>query len=370
MMNLTSAAQPGAAESVIIDQERLVRFADAIVRALGSTPEEAAIVARHLVDSNLAGHDSHGIGMLPTYVANAQAGHLKPNQALTPVIDGPVIGVYEAHAGFGQVMAPQVIRRGMEKARKSGLAAVHLRNAHHIGRIGTYGSEAAAGGFVSLHFVNVVGHRPLVAAFGGIEPRFATNPICIAIPDLPDHPGLLLDMATSETALGKVRVARNRGVPMPAGALIDSEGHPTTDPRVMFDDPQGAQLPFGKHKGSGLAMMCELLAGALAGAQTIQPENDRSGRIINNMLTFILDPGAFGDRDGFLTECAAMVRYAKASRAQPGIDKVRVAGDPERESAATRRVSGIPIDPTTWADLRAAALSAGVPRTDLADLPD
>ena len=151
---------------------------------------------------------------------------------------------------------------GIERAKKHGVCVVGLTIAHHIGRIGHWGEQCARAGMVSTHWVNVHGHKSMVAPFGGAEPRFTTNPYCTAVPRKGKEP-IVLDFATSQVAAGKVRVAFNKKVQMEDGLLIDAAGQPSTDPGVLYNPPFGAILPFGLHKGGGLAVICDLLAGAL-----------------------------------------------------------------------------------------------------------
>src|ERR1700744_5411310 len=248
---------------MIVDQAKLRTLASKIVTAGGSKPDAAEIVADHLVEANLRGHDSHGVGMLVAYVRDFEGGTLKPNQKPEVVSDTGTISVWDAHAGYGQVVARQAVEWAIGAAKQHGVAVNGLRNAHHIGRVGTYGEIAAPAGLVSMHFVNVASGPPPVAPFRGREGRFLTNPVCIAIPGTASNEPILLDFATSRVALGKVRVASNSKKPMIDGALLDHAAKPTTNPAVMYTEPKGVVLPFGEHKGSGLALVCELLAGAI-----------------------------------------------------------------------------------------------------------
>ena len=164
-----------------------------------------------------------------------------------------------------------------------------LRNSAHIGRIGHWAEQCAAAGMVSVHFVNVADHSPLQAPYGCSDARLGTNPFAAGVPGAGGEPALLLDMATSAIAFGKARVARNKGVPVPEGVLIDEHGRPTTDPTTYVDTRRGALLAFGAHKGSGLAIMCEVLGAAVTGGATIAPHHERKDGILNSMLSFILD---------------------------------------------------------------------------------
>jgi uncharacterized oxidoreductase len=236
-----------------------------------------------------------------------------------------------------------------------------LRNSCHIGRIGTYGEQCAAAGMVSTHYVNVVGAGPAVAPFGGREPRMLTNPYCCAIPRPGGEP-IVLDFATSAVAIGKLRVAFLKEEPAPEGVLVDPSGRPTTDTRSFFTgEARSILLPFGLHKGGGMQIVCELLGGALAGHWTMQPGADRAfGAAVNNMLSIVIDPDALGGRQAFEAEAEAMIDYIRATAPAEGVGKVRLPGEPERESAAKRGAEGIPIDDGTWRQIREAALSVGL----------
>ena len=296
-----------------IAEPQLRRVVSGILKAGGSDASEADLVTDHLVRANLAGHDSHGVGMIPTYIKHLKAGLLKPNTAVQKVKDEGSMLAFDGQRGYGQRVALEAMDAAIERCKETGLVLMSLRNAHHIGRIGTYGERSIEAGLISLHFVNVTDHRPLVAPFGGTDARFGTNPICIAMPGGDETQPLLLDMATSKIALGKTRVAMNKGEEVAPGRLLDGQGKPTNDPNVMFSEPYGALLTLGDHKGYGLALFCELLGGVLSGGGTIQPEHERLGSIMNNMLTFVVDPLRLVDIPWMRSEIDATVKYFEAS---------------------------------------------------------
>ena len=336
---------------MIVDHTELKEFAARLVAAGGSAPAEVAIVADHLVEANLRGHDSHGVGMLVAYVRDFEAGTLRPNQAPTIVSDTGSISVWDAEAGYGQVIARQAVEWAIGAARVHGVAVNGLRNAHHIGRVGTYGEIAARAGMVALHFVNVASGPPPVAPFRGREGRFLTNPVCIAIPGTATNEPILLDFATSRVAMGKVRVAHNAGKPMMDGALLDHAGQATKDPGVMYAEERGVVLPFGEHKGSGLALVCELLAGAIVGSASVRTNTPPERGIINGMLSIVIDPGRLNNRDTRLAEIDGMIAWVKsAAPADPELP-VLIAGEPERIARAARMAGGIEVDDTTWGQL-------------------
>src|SRR5690606_33640826 len=319
----------------ILSSDKLHALSRALCAASGSAEHEATLVADHLVEASLTGHDSHGVGLLPIYVDCVSAGTLVPNRHAEVVSERGAVLVIEGNRGYVQVIGHEALELGMARARHDGVALLALRNSVHLGRIGHWAEQCARGGFASIHFVNVIDHAPLQAPYGGGEARFSTNPFCAALPGA-NGPAVLLDMATSKIAIGKARVARNRGVPVPEDSLLDAAGRPTRDPAVMFQEPRGALVAMGEHKGSGLAIVCELLAGALTGGRTAQPAHPQAGGIINNMLSVIVDPEVFGDRSRLQGEIEALIGYVKSARPRPGFDEVLVPGEPERRRRAER----------------------------------
>jgi hydroxycarboxylate dehydrogenase B len=267
------------------------------------------------------------------------------------------------------VMAFEAMELGIERARKLGICAVGLRNAHHIGRIGHWAEQCARAGLVSFHFVNVAGD-PLVAPFGGIDRRFGTNPFCAAYPR-PGRTPLVLDFATSAIAAGKVRVAFNKGIDVPDGALIDRDGHGTRNPAALFGEGEhGALLAFGGttagHKGSGLAAMCEIFAGALSGGFTSRADTlVTTNAIVNCMLSVIVDPAAF-DAPDMQREADGFVHWLKTTRRVEGVDEVLMPGEREDATRRARGAHGIPIDTESWTQIVEAARNAGLPEDEIA----
>jgi uncharacterized oxidoreductase len=353
---------PASPTDVVVPDAPLRRLATEIFRRGGSADDEARLVADHLVDANLAGHDSHGVGMIPSYVRHVTTGLVVPNTPVRVIKDDGALLMFDGERGYGRRVAGEVMAAALARSRETGVVIATLANAHHIGRVGGYGEMAIAAGLVSLHFVNVTDHRALVAPFRGTDARFSTNPICIALPGAGAQPPVLLDMATSEIAMGKVRVAHNSGHPVAPGALVDAQGQPTTDPGVMYREPLGALQAFGRHKGYGLAVVAELLACGLSGGPTIQPDNPRRGGIVNNMTTIVVDPARLAGMSWFARELEAYVRYVKGSPPADAAAPVLVPGDPERASAVARRRDGIPVDATTWDEVLAAGETLGLAR--------
>ena len=348
-----------------IQADALTGLTAGIFEKMGSPEDEAALVAGSLVTANLMGHDSHGVGLVPAYVEHFEAGRLRPGTAVEQVGDDGAVLMFDGRHGFGRRVGGEAMAAAVAKCRETGVVLMTLRDAHHLGRIGAYGEIAAGAGLISLHFVNVVDHEPCVAPWGGAEARFVTNPVCIAVPATGNTPMTLLDMATSRIAMGKARVAMTKGEKLDDGLVIDARGQATTDPAVIFSEPRGALLPFGLHKGSGLALICELLAGGLSGGGTIQPGNQRLGGIVNNMLAVVIDPARLVDRSWLEAEIDATVDYVKSARPVDAETPVIVAGDMERANSKVRSADGVFIDDTAWSGILAAGERLGLDRAEM-----
>ena len=348
----------------LLRADGLQSFVASIFIACGSAPAEAEQVAANLVLANLSGHDSHGVGMVPRYVAAVAEGGLRPNHGVAVRVDTGSLLALDGQRGYGQVVGPQAMALGIERALAHGSCIVSLAQAHHLGRIGHFAEQATAAGLVSMHFVNVLS-RPVVAPWGGGDGRFGTNPCCIGVP-LPGEAPFILDFATSRVAQGKMRVAHNKGERVPPGYLIDAQGAPTDDPGVVVV-PQppsglfGALMTFGEHKGYGLAVACELLGGALSGGGTWHKPAEKTSAVLNGMLTVLVDPRKLGTADSFAAESRAFIDWLRQSPAGPGSAGVQLAGEPERACRAERRQHGIAVDAQTWDDIVRAGVSVGVP---------
>jgi uncharacterized oxidoreductase len=206
-----------------------------------------------------------------------------------------------------------------------------------------------------------------VAPFGGRDARHGTNPFCVGIPR-PGKDPIVLDFATSKIAQGKTRVAYNKGEQLAPNIILDDRGNPSTDPRYTVVEPSGAILPFGEHKGSGLALICELLGGALSGGRTLSGKTDGSRKVINSMFSILIDPAKMGTGENLAREMESFVAWHTASPPAEGVDHVKIAGEPEREWKKQRLAEGIPIDPTTWQEIVAAGAKVGLDNAAIEDL--
>ncbi|MBI2951624.1 Ldh family oxidoreductase [bacterium] len=340
----------------IFSADTLREVAVRILRAVPIPDEEALIVADLLVDSNLAGHDSHGILRLPQYLGMVRDGAILPGAPLKVLQETPATAVLDGGWGFGQVVARGAMDLTVRKARTSAVGAVAVRHCNHIGRLGAYAALPCEAGMVGLLFVNGHAGDQGVAPYGGIARRLGTNPFAVAVPSA-QGPPVVLDITTSIVAGGKIRLARARGEPVPEGCLIDAEGRPTTDPNVYYDPPRGALLPFGGHKGYGLSVMIDLLVGTLSGAGASAPDAPRSG---NALLTVAVDIERFVPLDAFREEVRQFIAYLKTSPKAPGVAEILAPGERAFRERERRLREGIEVEDRTWGQILDAARRLGV----------
>jgi len=339
----------------VVQASRLVQLVTAIMLAAGCKRDEAATIARRLVDSNLVGHDSHGVMRVGKYLEWMRAGWVKPNQAPTVVFESDTIAIVDGNRGFGQVVGEYAGKLGTRKAAKIGIALVGLRNCGHLGRVGDWAELAAAQGQVSLHFLNTSGAQR-VAPFGGSDRRLSTNPITIGIPVARGEP-VIVDMTTSMAAEGKLMVALNRGERVPEGWIIDKRGRPTTEPKEFYDG--GALLTVGAHKGSALSIVTDLLAGAISTGRSSDPQDTV---LRNNMLSIYIAPAVYDPQGAVAAEITRFLDWVRASPPTRPDAPVLLPGEIERRTRSERERLGIPLDEKTYADLMAAAASVGLDR--------
>ena len=339
---------------MLIDAVRLGDYVRDVFTREGCDGAEADRIGRSLVGANLTGHDSHGVIRVPRYVGLLKDGGVHAGRTPELVTDGGAFALLDAHFGFGQTAGPVAVAEGIARARQHGVAVVALRHSGHLGRIGEWAERAAAAGLVSIHFVNVSGSL-LVAPFGGVDRRFSTAPFAAAVP-VAGGPPLVLDFATSFVAEGKVLVASKGGKSLPEGSLIEPDGTLSQSPDTLYSG-RGAIRAFGEHKGSGLAFMCELLAGALTGSGCAGPPPKP---FCNGMLSITISPDIGGSAEGFAAEVRSYLDfYASARPAEPG-GTVLAPGDLERATRTRRLAEGVPLTDEVWESLLAAGRPHGI----------
>lgn len=339
--------------------EKLTAFATEMLAAGGLSQDEAALVAGSLVAANLRGHDSHGVMRIPFYVDRAEKGEVVPGAEFEVLSDTASILTVDAHWGFGQTQARRLTERLIEKAQTSGVAVGTMRRCSHIGRLGEYCEMAADAALVAMMMVNNHGAARRVAPPGGKAPRLPTNPLAVAIPN-GDQP-VVIDLCTSVTAEGKVRVKRIAGELCPDGWLLDGEGRPTNDPNLLYGDPPGTILPMGgsqTYKGFALGLMVEVFTGALSGGVCARevPVN----QLGNCVFMMVLDPEHLGGAAHFAGEVSSLMAFVRGCPRVEGVDEIVLPGDPERRILERKLAEGITLDEGNWEQLAKLARQLGV----------
>jgi len=347
-----------------LSHSRLSAFAEQLLTAGGADSHEAQIVADSLVESNLRGHDSHGVMRIPFYVQRMRDGVLQSGQRLKVEKETEATLVCDGGWGFGQVLSRALTQRLIEKAVTSGVVCGTLRRSAHMGRLGEYAEMAASNGMVSIICANTHGAAQRVAPVGGKRPRLGTNPLCMGMPGGAQGP-FILDFGTSATAEGKVRVKKIAGQSVPDGWILDPDGQPTNDPHQLYGDPPGTILPMGgdqAYKGFGLSFLIEMLCGGLTGGQCAFPSPPPP--IGNCTVLLVINPALFGGVDHIEQEIRSLEDYVRGVPLVDGVDRVTLPGDPERHVAEQRRREGIPIDTGNWQALMTLAAETGVALPD------
>jgi uncharacterized oxidoreductase len=340
-----------------LNPDKLRDFIQQLFERVGSESKEAERIAFYLVQSNLTGHDSHGVIRAPYYIDYVKNDQTRTNQSLSVIFQTDSMAIVDGNFGFGQVIGEQAMQLGIDMAKKHGIATVSLRNSAHLGRIGDWPTMVADAGMASFHFVNTSGYGLLVAPFGGIDRRLSANPIAAGVPVEGKKP-IILDISTCAIAEGKLKVALNKGVEVEPGCIMDNAGNAITDPAQFYTDPPGVLLPFGGHKGYGLSIIAEMFAGALTGNSCSNPANDQ--RLLNGMYSLIIDCDRLPEELGFAAEVQRFIDFVKSARKAPGFDEILMPGEIEEKNRKDREANGIEIDDTTWQTLCDSAKDLGV----------
>ncbi len=340
----------------MVDADTLERLTRDIFAAWRVPAEDTAWIATLLVRANLRGHDSHGVIRIPHYVRGLRAGEVNPTPRMRVVSETPTLALIDGDRGFGQVVARRGMALAIDKARAQGLAAVTLREANHVGRLADYAEIAAAQGLIGMLWVNA----PLalnVAPWGGAARRLGTNPHAVAVPGPNGTVAMSLDFATSVVAEGKLKVKFNRGETVAPGIMLNGRGEPSTDPREYYADPPGSLLTAGEHKGYGLSLVVEILAGILSGTGAAQPT---PGPVRNGTLMMCLDPARFLPLAAFHRQVADLFGFVRATPLAAGAKEILIPGEPEERTLRERRANGVPLDDETWRQITECAREVGV----------
>jgi LDH2 family malate/lactate/ureidoglycolate dehydrogenase len=343
-----ASTQPPA--DVVVDVDRLRRFAEGVFGKLGMPVDEAALLADHLVHANLHGAPMLGAAKIPQYVARLRAGGTRPVAELATLVETRSMILLDAHDSWGQVVAPRAMDLAIEKARASGVGLAVVRNTTSSGTLGYYAMQAVRARLIGIAINN---SPPLMPPAGGTGKVLGNQAFAIASP-AGRHEPILLDMATSAITLARIHDHVDAGTELPPGVALDASGAPTVDPMAAL---AGFLLPMGGHRGAGLALMWEVLTGVLAGG-------DRFGTNVTgpdipatpqgvSLFLLALDPEISMPFDDFAPRVDRLIDRIHASPPAPGVDRVTVPGERSFERAARGREHGVAL-PAALAERLAA----------------
>ncbi len=335
-----------------VTPEELTTICLNIFQKLNIPASEAEVVTRSMVDANRVGHDSHGVIHLSKYVRELETGLIQPSAPTETLHESASIAVLDGNWGFGPVIATRAVALAIQKAEQTDVSSVAVSRCNEVGRLGGYACLASDAEMIGLLMANDHGGGTCVAPHGGIEGRLSTNPIACAVP-IEGRDPIVLDMSTSVVASGKIRVKRHRNEVLPDGWLINADGESTTNAEDFYNVPPAALLPFGgiaAHKGFGLSVIVDILAGALTSAGCSQSEDARVG---NGLFVMVLNVASFRGFPGFSTEIERFIGYLKSAKRAAGVDTIRMPGERGWDEQRKREQDGIPIDAETWEQIQA-----------------
>jgi LDH2 family malate/lactate/ureidoglycolate dehydrogenase len=342
-----------------VEFDRLRGFIAQAFLAVGMRERDAEAIARLMAEADLQGSDGHGAIRLAPYLKRVRAGGVNLHPEIRIVRERAAMALLHGDNGMGHLVMKRAAELAIAKARNAGVAWVGAQWSNHAGPASLYARMAMDEGMVGLYFA--VGNANHLPPWGGLDMLLSTNPIAVAVP-AGEEPPIVLDMATTVAAYGKVKAKAAKGESMPEGWMIDREGKPLTDPRRAAE---GFLLPIGGYKGYGLAMIVGLLAGTLNGAAMGSDVIDFNADIATPTNTgqaiMAIDPAAFGEPGEFHASVDRLVRALRASERMPGVDRIWMPGEQSHERRIAYARDGIPIAAAVWTALDGVAADLKLP---------
>ena len=335
-------------------------FIAAAFRGLGMPESDAATVGALMADADLQGSDGHGVIRLPQYARRIRAGGINLHPDIRVVSERAGMALLDCDNGMGHLVMSRAAEMAVAKARVAGVAWVGARMSNHAGPASLYARMTLPHDMIGLYFA--VGSANHLPPWGGLDMLLSTNPIAVAVPAGAEPP-IVLDMATTVTAYGKVKAKAQRGEMMPEGWMIDRQGKPLTDPKRA---EEGFLLPIGGYKGYGLALIVGLLAGTLNGAalgrEVIDFNHDDASRTNTGQSIMAIDLSAFGDVQAFKDRVDVLIRDLRASERMPGVDRIWMPGEQSHAKRGEYARDGIPVPDGLWKTLDKLADELGIAR--------
>jgi LDH2 family malate/lactate/ureidoglycolate dehydrogenase len=345
-------------KSALFPAPRLRAFVAAAFEQVGIPPADAQAIAQLMVEADLQGSDGHGIFRLPQYVRRIQAGGVNPRPDIRIERERTAMAIVNGDNAQGHLAMKFAAELAIRKARSAGSAWVGVRWGNHAGPASLYAKMAMREGMIGMYFA--VGNANHLPPWGGLDMLLSTNPIAVAIPAL-EEPPIVLDMATTVAAFGKVKTLAQRGETMPEGWMVDRDGKPLTDPKRMND---GFLLPIGGYKGYGLALVFGILAGTLNGAamgrDVVDFNHDDATPTNTGQAILAIDIGAFEDPEIFKRRIDALARDIRGSERMKGVERIWLPGEQSHAKYADRLENGVPVPPPLLSSLNKLGGDLGI----------
>jgi len=343
-----------------LETEHLQQLMDTLFTHLAVPPHDRKILISTLMESSLAGYNSHGIMRLPMYARGIRQGDMIPGAEIKHLRETPASAYLDGGFGLGPVVATAAMELACEKATQAGIGCVSVINCNDVARLGSYVIAPARQGLIALMMVNDAGGGPRVVPWGGVDPFLSTNPIAAGIPWQGDMP-IIIDVSTSVVSLGQLKTMAARGETPPEGLLIDKAGNPTQDLDGFFAEVKRSMLlPLGGlvagHKGFALSLLVEVLAGALSGAGCSTGEDNGLER--NGVFMLVIDPEMFVSRQQFNQHVERFIAGIKASQPASYVDEILIPGERTYHEKKRRLAGGIPVEMAVWKEIQ--ALMSGI----------
>lgn len=344
-----------------IDQRELAGYARTVLERAGLPAADAEAVGGYLAEADARGVNSHGTDLLPAYFRGFKQGELNARARPQAMHRAGSLAVIDGDGGLGHVVSHHAVEMALELAGETGLGVVTVRNSNHFGMAASWPLKVLREDMVGFATTN---GPPVMAPWGGAEAGICNNPFSWGVPAKHETP-ILLDMALTSGARGRVRMAQQRGEEIPEGWALDEDGNPTTDPARALD---GVMLPLGGYKGSGIAVVNEILSSTFSQAQFLTQISTVTMSSVGVHVRWsighfflVLNPAAFRPLDEFLENVDAVIRRIKETPAMPGSEGVTLPGERGFRRAAEAERLGIPLPASTFAKLREFEAESGVP---------
>jgi hydroxycarboxylate dehydrogenase B len=340
-----------------LDHNELLIFTETLLSAGGMPPDDAKLVAKLLFKSDLRGYPGHGVTRVAPYLGWIKDGTIKLNEKPKVEREGKIAAVIEANHYVGQVAAQMAMNLAIKKAKEHGAGMVTIRHASHTGRLADYMEMATEAGLIGMGAVSV--GSGTTTLYGGMERITGTNPMAFGVPARNGRP-IILDFATAAMSMGEIQKRAAKNQPIPDGTILDGHGNPTNEFRAFRGPPRGVFLPFGGYKGSGVALVTEILGGLLSGNGLAKQWWDKGGHGINGVFLQALAVEEFQPLDEFLDGIDELVSFVKSRRTAPGVKEILLPGEQGRKNETRQIKEGVEIDDSTWTTLKSLATQLGI----------